>query len=281
MIDNTDFNAILDTYIKKDKINHAYLIETNSADRISLAYMLIEKILSVQNLNYSIDDLIINNDLLKICTESQVIKKEEIISIKDELMNKSVYSGYRFYIIEEAKKLNSSSANTLLKFLEEPDEGIIAILVTNNKYNIIETVLSRCQELRFYRNELDNGIELTYEAKIIDFILTLDKEKEKSIALVNKYFDKEMFERNNFQKILEEMLLIYYDILQKKAGLDIVYCKDSNDKIEQIAKENDYDSLNKKVISINNALDKMKINANTKLVLDMIILDSIGGVKNV
>ena len=36
-------------YIKRDRINHAYLIETNSADRLSLAYSLITKILELSN----------------------------------------------------------------------------------------------------------------------------------------------------------------------------------------------------------------------------------------
>ena len=279
MIDSS-FNAILDKYLKKDKINHAYLIETNHADRLGLAYALIEKILKLNNKDYTIEDLYVNNDLLKISTDLQMIKKEEIISLKDKLMTKSLYSGYRFYIIEETEKLNSSSANTLLKFLEEPDDGIIAILITNNKYHIIDTILSRCQEVRYYSKE-DEGKELVYEEKLIDFIEVLNKEKEKAIAFTNKYFDKEMFERANFQIILDELLLIYYDILQKKAGQSIIYCKNSEDKITKLAKEIDYDSLNKMIISINDANDKMKVNANIKLILDSIIIDSVGGVKDV
>ena len=53
-------------------------------------------------------------------TEAQSIKKEEILQLKEKFKTKSVYNSKRIYIIEEAEKLNSSSANTLLKFLEEP-----------------------------------------------------------------------------------------------------------------------------------------------------------------
>ena len=48
---------------------------------------------------------------------------------------------------KEADKLNMSSANTILKFLEEPEDDIVAILVANNRYAVIETILSRCQVL--------------------------------------------------------------------------------------------------------------------------------------
>ena len=282
MADNSEFWAILDKYIKNDKINHAYLIETNSTDRLGLAYMLIEKIMNLKEKNITIDDLIINNDLLKISTESQTIKKEEIIALKDNLITKSIFSGKRIYIIEEAEKLNSSSANTLLKFLEEPDDGIIAILVTSSKYHIIDTILSRCQEIRYYTKEnSEEAKEFTYIENILDFVECLDKEKEKTIAFINKFFNKEAFERNNFQIILDEMLLIFYDILQKKVGLDIVYSNKYKDRIEKIAKENTYEELNNKILSINNAMEKMKVNANTKLIMDALILESNGGAINV
>ena len=49
MADNSEFEAILDKYIKNDKINHAYLIETNSTDRLGLAYMLIQKIMNLKD----------------------------------------------------------------------------------------------------------------------------------------------------------------------------------------------------------------------------------------
>lgn len=282
MIDNSDFEAILDKYIKKDKINHAYLIETNSSDRLNLAYLLIEKIMNLKEKGITIDDLIINNDLLKVTTDTQTIKKEDIIALKDNLITKSIYSGKRFYIIEEAEKLNSSSANTLLKFLEEPDDGIIAILITSNKYHIIETILSRCQEIRYYTKEnVGEEKEFVYIEKILDFIDCLDKEKEKAVAFTGKFFVKEDFDRSNFQILLEEMLLIFYDILQKKVGLDIIYSNKYKDRIDKIAKGNTYEELNNKILSLNNAIDKLKVNANTKLVLDALIIESNGGAINV
>lgn len=273
---NKDFENILDKYIQSDKINHAYLIETNSKDRVSLAYSLVNKIFDLEKKNITIDDLIINNDLYVLRTELQNIKKEEIISLKENFKTKSLYFGKRVYIIEEAEKLNSSSANTLLKFLEEPDENIYAILITENKYHIIETILSRCQEIRYYDNIHSDTKELEYTEQIIDFLLDIKTNKIKSIAFVNKYFPKEMFERNIFEKILDEILCVYYDVLQYKSELDVVYTKDYIDKIKELSKI-EYEELNNMIISINNAINKNKINGNTKLIMDNMIIEMFGG----
>ena len=273
---NKDFENILNEYIQSDKINHAYLIETNSEDRISLAYSLIKKIFDLDKKNITIDDLIRNNDLYVLKTKIKNIKKEEIISLKENFKTKSLYFGKRVYIIEEAEKLNSSSANTLLKFLEEPDENIYAILITKNKYHIIETILSRCQEIRYYDNIHSESKELEYPTQIIDFLLDIKSNKIKSIAFVNKYFPKEMFERNIFEKILDEILYVYYDILQYKSGLDVIYTKEYIDKIKELS-EIDYKELNDMIISVNNAINKNKINGNTKLIMDNMIIEMFGG----
>ena len=55
------FNELISKYIKKDKINHAYLIETNYNNRLLLGDLLINKILSFEN-NVSINDLKIKCD---------------------------------------------------------------------------------------------------------------------------------------------------------------------------------------------------------------------------
>ena len=282
MKDSVEFKNLLDKLIDINRINHAYLIETNCHDRLAIAHQLIEKILDLKNKNMSIDSLFINNDLYTISTDAQVIKKEEIINLKNSLKTKSLYSGYRVYIIEEAEKLNMSSANTLLKFLEEPDDNIIAVLITNNRYNVIETILSRCQIIRYYNKDEESNIELpdNYE-QLINFVKSIEENKEKAIGEEGIYFTKEDFERKNFQDNLTNMLYIYYDILQKKVGLKPFYSSEYIEDISKIANNISYEDLNMRIKSVSEAINKLKYNANTRLVLDSMIIDAIGGVKNV
>ena len=77
-----------------------------------------------------------------------------------------IFSKYNIYIINQCDKLNSSSANSLLKFLEEPEDNIIGFFITNSKMNVISTVRSRCQEYSIYYDKeskdykyLDNIVE--------------------------------------------------------------------------------------------------------------------------
>jgi len=55
----------------------------------------------------------------------------------------------RFFLIDEADKLNDSSANALLKVLEEPPPTSHIILITSRPAMLLETIRSRCQMIRF------------------------------------------------------------------------------------------------------------------------------------
>jgi DNA polymerase-3 subunit delta' len=55
----------------------------------------------------------------------------------------------RFFLIEEADRLNEPSANALLKTLEEPPETTHLILLTSRPAALLPTIRSRCQIIRF------------------------------------------------------------------------------------------------------------------------------------
>ena len=83
------------------------------------------------------------------------IKKEQLDEIQKEFSTKAVFGTKKIYIINEADKMNSSAANSILKFLEEPVPNIIAILVTNNIYQLLDTIISRCQVISLRKNKLN------------------------------------------------------------------------------------------------------------------------------
>jgi DNA polymerase III subunit delta' len=55
----------------------------------------------------------------------------------------------RVFIIEEANKLNEASSNALLKTLEEPPATSHLILITSRPAQLLPTIRSRCQMIRF------------------------------------------------------------------------------------------------------------------------------------
>jgi DNA polymerase-3 subunit delta' len=55
----------------------------------------------------------------------------------------------RFFLIEEADKLNEASSNALLKTLEEPPATSHLFLITSRLSALLPTIRSRCQTIRF------------------------------------------------------------------------------------------------------------------------------------
>jgi DNA polymerase-3 subunit delta' len=77
------------------------------------------------------------------------IKMEDIRGILRQANLRPYEGALKVFIIDNAHKLNSEAANSLLKVLEEPPKDVLIILVTHKPQNIIKTVLSRCQEIKF------------------------------------------------------------------------------------------------------------------------------------
>ena len=82
------------------------------------------------------------SELIEIFPENNVIKKEEILKIKERFNKYSIEGKNMTYIIHNVECLNSSSGNSILKFLEEPDSNSVAIFTTTNVDNVMETIIS-------------------------------------------------------------------------------------------------------------------------------------------
>jgi DNA polymerase-3 subunit delta' len=58
-------------------------------------------------------------------------------------------AGVRFFVIDEAHRMNDAASNALLKTLEEPATTSHILLVTSRPDSLLQTIRSRCQTLRF------------------------------------------------------------------------------------------------------------------------------------
>jgi len=79
---------------------------------------------------------------------SEVIKITQIRNIKNFLGQKSINSQKKIVLIIDAHLLNEAASNCLLKTLEEPSNGIF-ILLTSKLNLLLDTIISRCQIVRF------------------------------------------------------------------------------------------------------------------------------------
>lgn len=87
------------------------------------------------------------------------IKKEQITDLIKDFSMSSLEDGPRIYIVNEAEKLNPSSSNALLKFLEEPVPNRYAIILTNNYRSLLDTIVSRCQLIHFKPLKISKTVE--------------------------------------------------------------------------------------------------------------------------
>jgi len=77
----------------------------------------------------------------------KIIPVDVIRGLIANLALKPQYSGRRVVLINPAHQMNVSSANSLLKTLEEPDEHTTLLLLTDSPHSLPATILSRCQRM--------------------------------------------------------------------------------------------------------------------------------------
>src|SRR5919108_3294402 len=56
---------------------------------------------------------------------------------------------YRVFVLERADTMNDEAANALLKTLEEPADYVVLLLLTDRPTQVLPTIASRCQPVRF------------------------------------------------------------------------------------------------------------------------------------
>lgn len=118
-------------------------------------------------------------------TDNMTIKKEDVEQLVRMMYKKPTESEYKAYVIEAFEKLTPQAENSLLKFLEEPPEMTVAILLTVDKSNILPTIHSRSQHV-FIRGEREDRLkeleELSEEALATVDELALNAEHVKAFG---------------------------------------------------------------------------------------------------
>ena len=259
----------IDKIISNNHISHAYLFEINNyEDDYKYISDFIKMILcnikyeDIDSSNNPIISLIDSNnypDLRIIEPDGSTIKKSQLIELQKDYSNKSLLDGKRIYIIKNAEKLNPASANTILKFLEEPEENIIAFLITDNRYHVLDTIISRCQILTLREDVL----EFEEDDDILDLLKCVvypnDFYIKYNYFIKNVFVDKEVA-KDKFRMI--ENILISY--------LNYEYLDNSNcdDRIIKLLRDCSNEKILNSLSIFEEELPKLEFNVNFKLWID-------------
>ncbi|MDP8258766.1 MAG: DNA polymerase III subunit [Candidatus Aadella gelida] len=81
--------------------------------------------------------------------KNKSIKIEQIRTAREALGLKPFESPLGICVIEDAHCMTIPAGNALLKVLEEPQESSVLILITSKRELLLNTIISRCSEVRF------------------------------------------------------------------------------------------------------------------------------------
>ena len=235
------------------------------------------------------------------------IKKQQIHDLQEEFAKTGVESKQKVYIIVHADKMTVNAANSLLKFLEEPNSQTFAILISEQVQKILPTILSRCQTLTFMPLSPENlvkkfteeGIEkdkaplLAQITNNVDEALVLNKDDwfaqaqkivvklyevlkknplDAMVSLQDHWFvhfkEKEQLDRG-----LDLLLLIYKDLLYIQLGKhnQVVFLQEKT-LLEQYALQTSGARLAAQMAAILDSKRKLHANMNPQLLMEQLVL---------
>ena len=169
---NEEVNTFLKNIIKNKSLANGYIFYgAEGLGKKQTAFQFIKEIFKQSSPSEKVEERITNNnhpDLLiiepdsllatrssgssdlekTIKSGSEIIKIAQIRNIKTFLSQKSINSEKKIVLIIDAHLLNEAASNCLLKTLEEPSNGIF-ILITSKLNLLLDTIISRCQIVRF------------------------------------------------------------------------------------------------------------------------------------
>ncbi|MBS4175792.1 DNA polymerase III subunit delta' [Bacillus sp. FJAT-49736] len=310
--------------IQKNRIAHAYLLEGERGTGKRDVSNLIAKTLLCLNLQ---DQIIpceacinckrINNgshpDVHIVEPDGLSIKKDQIKTLQQEFSKSAVESEKKLYTIIHADKMTVNAANSLLKFLEEPNEGTTAILITEQIQQILPTIISRCQVITFrmiptdvlvnklleagvsssnalilasITNNIHEALELNNDewfAQARKLVLKLYEVLRKSAASAMVALQEDWYphfkEKSQIDRGLDLLLFVYKDLISLRLGKDkqqLLY-PDFRNQLEMDVLQMSTRTLTDKMSSILEAKRKLNANMNPQLLMEQLVLKLQGG----
>ncbi|WP_153723282.1 DNA polymerase III subunit delta' [Sporosarcina cascadiensis] len=240
--------------------------------------------------------------------DGQDIKKEQIENVIQVMAKKGFEEGRKVYVIVNAERMNGFAANTLLKFLEEPEGEVTAILLTDSYTSLLPTIQSRCQRISLQpmnREEImekliQRGITASMAATVT--LMTADIEAAYELAQEDSFVQRRklvlklveaieqrspseallfiqtdwmplMKEKSDCEQGIDLLLFAYRDIVAVKAGLHgtIAY-PDQLETFTRHSVKNAYSSLTVKIDAVLQAKKRLHQNMNRTLLLEQLVL---------
>lgn len=247
-----------------DKLTQAFLIGNVLFDDVQNE---INEVLQKYIFKNNIDNLKDNPDVYILKQDEANITKDVIKDLLNKLSTTSQFNNKKVYIIDKTEYLSDTVFNAILKTLEEPKEGIYAILISNNIDAVKPTIVSRCQKI-FLTSSTDK-LELTEEIEEIanNLIDSIEENGPKTIAKNYKMYNI-ITDRDKFVQILKTMMNEYHKVLKS-----IIEEKNDDFLNKKILENNNLTSILNKMLIIDSTINLMQNYLNKNLSIDRFIIE--------
>lgn len=238
--------------------------------------------------------------------EGGTLRVDQIREIQRTLNLKPYQSPYRVALFLRFQEANDNAANALLKTLEEAPAHAVLLLTADNPEQLLPTINSRCEILRLRPLPIEaisadlihRGIDEDrarllahisggcpgYARRLVEDATVLEKREERLNDLqtllpaprVEKfsYADKLSKDKDTMRQTILVWLSYWRDVLLRVAGAESPLVNvDRNMEIEFIAGRLDLSAARRVVSEHESALEKMERNVNSKLLLEVLLMD--------
>lgn len=227
------FVTMIDNSFAHDKLPHAIMIEGNSTFLLDKAVNYITtRILSEdQQFDEYIYQRVLEHqfsDVIEFDLSDKTLKKENVLEIQKRFSKTALEKTNRqIYIIKYIENASSIVLNALLKFIEEPNDGVYAIFTTLNTDKVLETIVSRTMNYRLVNNDIAQIKEIYYqdfEIADVDLVALITHDE----VIIENTLTSETLEvfknsaRRMFSNILEgNFYLVTYETLHDLSKEDL------------------------------------------------------------
>ena len=269
-----EYNDLLNRYESNNLPNSILIHGLNGIGKRTFLNKLVKNIINIEFKDNNLDhhlNLFKNNTHPNIkIIEKEIDSKtgkiktnitiDQIRRLKTFLNSTSIIqNSSKIVIIDSADYLNISSANSMLKILEEPKENTYIFLISNQISLLLPTIRSRCLKIKFNTHNLTNFTNI-----IKDNIDGISNEE------INFYFELTygspgttiLYYNNDFLDIFQLSIkcLLSNDLDDDKINLSNILSKLTNDEF------NNYLSMLKFILIVAN---KLKINIDDKSLINI------------
>ena len=238
--------------------------------------------------------------------EGGTLKVDQIREARRTLVLKPYQAKYRVALFLRFQEANDNAANALLKTLEEAPSYAVLILTADNPEQLLPTIVSRCEVLRLrplkveeVMKELERrGVEsgrakliahlsggrFGYALRLIDDDALLGWREERlndlqsliSASRVEKfaYADKLSKDKESMRQAILVWLSYWRDVMLRTAQAESPLVNvDRNVEIEELAQQLDLSIARRVVGNLEEVLEKMERNVNSRLLAEVLLLD--------